>query len=344
MGDNSKIEWTDATWNPVRGCSRVSEGCRNCYAERFAHRFSGKGQPYEGLTVLGNDGPRWSGKLMMVEEHLEDPLRWKRPRSIFVNSMSDLFHEDLDHHYIHKVFNVMQEAQHHRFQILTKRPERMYQFVEWWCMQHAESAETFKKVFHHVWFGVSCENQATADDRIHWLLATPAAVRWVSLEPLLGSIDLEAIYGGTRYFPKINALESREAGLPAKLDWVVVGGESGPGARPMNPSWVRSIRDACTEFEVPFFFKQWGEYMPLVYASPKERICKHCGCTERYACRHESCYWINRPGEEDVCSNCDGKPSRLHRFRTSVMLRVGKDAAGHTLDDREYQNFPEVKA
>ncbi len=236
------IAWTDRTWNPIRGCSRVSEGCRLCYAERVAARFSGKGQPYEGLATMTPTGPRWTGKVRLVEEHLEDPMRWTKPSMVFVNSMSDLFHEDVDDVMIEKIILVMMQSPKHTFQVLTKRAKRMQEFLS--------SFHTPKQggwPLPNVWWGVSVENQAAAEERIPLLLKTPAAVRWISAEPLLGDLDL------IRFFPHY-----RETGRckHAMLDWVVVGCESGPGARGMDLAWARDIRTDCEEAGVPFFMKQ----------------------------------------------------------------------------------------
>lgn len=242
MSTGTKIEWTDATWNPIRGCSRVSEGCRNCYAERQAARFSGKGQAYEGLVRIANGHPQWTGKVEFVERHLMDPLRWKEPKRIFVNSMSDLFHEGVSNDWLNRIFGVMAKAQQHVFQVLTKRPERMRSYMHDW-----KPVET---VFPNVWLGVSVEDQKTADERIPLLLQTPAALRWISAEPLLGEIQLpeEAF---------VCPANEPHPICPC-LDWVVVGGESGPGARPMDIEWARSIVAQCEERSVPVFVKQLG--------------------------------------------------------------------------------------
>ena len=214
------IAWTDESWNPVRGCSRVSEGCRNCYAETMAARFSGVGQPYEGLAKMTPSGPRWTGEVRLVSEHLADPLRWKRPRRVFVNSMSDLFHEKLPDEVIAAVFGIMSAASEHTFQVLTKRAARMVEWFKWaaseaarrahidaahFCTKLAaeelrESGETKIRGIQagrwplpNVWIGVSVEDQATADERIPLLLQCPAAVRWVSYEPALGPVDFRAV-------------------------------------------------------------------------------------------------------------------------------------------------------
>ena len=224
MAGTSSIEWTDATWNPVAGCSRVSPGCQNCYAERMAARFSKPGLPYHELAVMTQDGPRWTNRIRLLEEKLEVPLRWRRPRTVFVNSMSDLFHERVPLEYIRRVFDVMRRAQQHRFQILTKRSERL------------RAVDADLSWASNIWMGVSVED-ADRLFRVDDLRATGASVRFLSLEPLLGPLTKLTLDG---------------------IQWVIVGGESGPGARPMDPAWVIEIRDRCQAAGVPFFFKQWG--------------------------------------------------------------------------------------
>lgn len=224
MSSSSSIEWTEATWNPTRGCSRVSPGCQNCYAERFAHRMSQEGQPYEGLTKTTAKGPRWRGVLRMIDEAVDIPLHWSKPKMIFVNSMSDLFHEKVPIEFLKRVFDVMRRADWHTFQVLTKRSERLKELataLEW---------------PRNVWMGVSVESNEYVD-RVDDLRAVPAAVRFLSLEPLLGPLPTLKLDG---------------------ISWVIVGGESGPGSRPVDVEWVRDLRDRCTRASVPFFFKQWG--------------------------------------------------------------------------------------
>jgi protein gp37 len=219
MSDHSSIEWTDATWNPVRGCTKISPGCTHCYAETFAERFRGvTGHPYE----RGFD-------LRLVPEKLHEPLRWRRSRMIFVNSMSDLFHNDVPDDYIVAVAQVMKLATWHTFQVLTKRSERLRDLLA--------SKLAFVATDRHIWWGVSVEDRKYGLPRVGHLRAAAAAVRFLSIEPLLedlGRFDL----GG--------------------VAWIIVGGESGPGARPMQPNWVRSIRAECRRAGIPFFFKQWG--------------------------------------------------------------------------------------
>ncbi|AIM41020.1 hypothetical protein PBI_SQUIRTY_73 [Mycobacterium phage Squirty] len=248
MSDNTSIEWTQATWNPVTGCQKVSAGCDHCYAETIAHRFAGTKAYPNGFDVT------------LRPDRLDWPLRKRKPLRIFVNSMSDLFHEQVSDEYIAEVFAVMAAAPQHTFQVLTKRHARMRSLL---------SSATFQGDCEHrmldqygvldnewplpnVWLGVSTENQKWADIRIPALLDTPAAVRFVSAEPLLGPIDL---------VQSINVDPFAAYHFkPGGIDWVIVGGESGPGARPMHPDWARSLRDQCQAAGVPFLFKQWGAY------------------------------------------------------------------------------------
>lgn len=250
MGDNSTIEWTEATWNPTVGCSRVSEGCRNCYAEKVAARFGGGYSSggvalwsrYQGLVKKVNGHPQWTGEVRTVEEALRLPLSWKKPRRIFVNSMSDLFHEHVPTEWIDRVFEVMGRAAQHTFQILTKRPERMREYCQAAaCMGGVPPA--------NVWLGVSVEDQATLDARFPLLMKTPAAVRWVSYEPALGPIT----------FPTIHTFGDFEWKGP-KLDWVVVGGESGPAARPFDLTWARQTLEQGRAAGMPVFVKQLGAH------------------------------------------------------------------------------------
>ena len=219
MSDGSKIEWTDATWNPVRGCTKVSPGCKHCYAETFAERFRGVlDHPYE----QGFD-------LRLVPDKLDEPLTWRRPRRIFVNSMSDLFQEGVPEPFIRRVFETMAAASWHTFQVLTKRADRLLAVTRRLPRELVEHA--------HVWLGVSVEDRRHGLPRIDLLRDVPAGVRFLSIEPLLedlGKIDLNGIH------------------------WVIVGGESGPGARPMKERWVVAIRKQCQAQRIPFFFKQWG--------------------------------------------------------------------------------------
>lgn len=222
MADNSQIEWTDATWNPVSGCTKISSGCDHCYAERFSERFRNvKDHPFEN----GFD-------LTLKPSRLDQPTRWKKPRMIFVNSMSDLFHKKIPKDYIDQVFGVMEEADQHVYQVLTKRSSLLRNYVNTRYVSRRAPA--------HIWFGVSIESPSVLV-RLKHLDQTQAPIKFVSFEPLLeriGKVDL------------------------SNISWSIVGGESGPGARPMNPKWVRELRDQCVRQDVAFFFKQWGGRTP----------------------------------------------------------------------------------
>lgn len=219
MAEHSKIEWTDATWNPVRGCSKISPGCKHCYAETFAERFRGvANHPYE----QGFD-------LRLVPDKIAEPLRWTEAKMIFVNSMSDLFHHDVPDDYIIQVVKVMHHAKWHTYQVLTKRSERMRDLLK--------TKLKFASQDSHIWWGVSVEDKKHGLPRIKHLTSSKAKVKFLSVEPLLESLGR----------------------VPLKdIEWVIVGGESGPGARPLDKKWVISIRDQCAKANVPFFFKQWG--------------------------------------------------------------------------------------
>ena len=230
------IEWTEATWNPVTGCDRVSEGCDNCYAAAMAARLRAMGNP----RYQRDGDPRTSGPgfgLTLHADKLDEPFTWRRPRIVFVNSMSDLFHKEVPDDFIADIFAVMEATPQHTYQVLTKRPARMTSLLRRWAAEGIEPAA-------NVWLGTSVETQHWAEIRVPKLLETPAAVRFLSCEPLLSSIDLT---------PWVHA---------GNLDWLIAGGESGPNARPMDAEWVASLRDQCAEAGVAFFFKQWGGRTP----------------------------------------------------------------------------------
>jgi protein gp37 len=256
VGETTGIAWTDSTWNPVRGCSKVSAGCKNCYAETFAERWRGvPGHAFE----QGFD-------LRLVPEAIDLPLRWKKPRRIFVNSMSDVFHEAVPFEYVARIFAVMQLAQHHTFQVLTKRAARMAEFFQWLDTNEGRAAWLRAVVtiptggkegwstawpFRNVWLGVSVEDQRAADERIPELLATPAAVRFLSCEPLLGPVNIDTYLGP---LPE----DGDGAPYPGSIGWVIVGGESGPSARPCNVAHVRRLAQQCLDAGTPVFVKQLG--------------------------------------------------------------------------------------
>lgn len=264
MGDKSAIEWTDATWNPVTGCTKVSPACANCYIERQTP-----------MRVAGRRFIKGHIPLEFHENRLDAPLKRQKPTMYFVNSMSDLFHEGVPDTFIDRVFAVMALAPQHTFQVLTKRPERMRDYMnglsrypDGHCWEGAlrsfrvfVAKDTLKSVdlpLRNVWLGVSVENQHFADERIPLLLQAPAAVRFLSCEPLLSRVDLAFAVEN----PRPVAVRGEQMPALAGLDWVIVGGESGPRLRPTKPEWVRSIRDQCVSAGVPFFFKQWGGRTP----------------------------------------------------------------------------------
>ena len=358
---NGGITWTNETWNPIRGCSRVSEGCRNCYAERVAERFAGQGQPYEGVAfpnggrgvdvkleslAKGGKSRGWTGDVHFIPELLEQPLRWKRPRKIFVNSMADLFHEKVPIEWIADIFNVMACAtvdcgknhQHveecwcgpsHTFQILTKRPKRMLEILRQlpeYFAEHFNGDCPCNLAFErkngwplpNVWLGVSVEDQKTADERIPLLLQTPAAVRWVSYEPALTKVDFGQYLSWGR---ELDGTRCENDFPYGPIDWLVAGGESGPGARPCHPQWIRIARDQCAAYKIPFFFKQWGEWLNSSQLRPAFSDAELDRVTFRTVRREP----------EDNMPNAG---------LADLYFRVGKKRAGHLLDGIPWQEFP----
>ena len=293
----TKIEWTDETWNPITGCSVVSPGCTNCYAMKLAGGRLKNHPSRAGLTQDSKAGPVWTGEVRLNEAWLDQPLRWRRPRMIFVCAHGDLFHEAVPDEWIKRVWGVMEDAHWHTFQVLTKRPERAQQWLEdvYWS----------GKPLPNVWLGVSGENHKLTFQRAYYLRRTLAAVRFLSLEPLLGSVDLVA--GG---WSLLEALVSPSRERLPGVNWIIVGGESGPGARPMHPDWVRAIRDQCVAAGVPFFFKQWGNHMPWapVNGRPPSHIIRV----------------PIQPGSET----------------TQDMVHVPKAIAGRLLDGRTWDEMP----
>lgn len=354
----SKIEWTEQTWNPIVGCSIVTPGCTNCYAMKMAARLEAMGVPhYAGLTKPSKAGAVWTGKLALAPgKILTEPLRRKKPTMYFVNSMGDLFHEETPTEWIDRVFAVMALTPQHTYQVLTKRSSLMRRYFQidhdhdymnrvdgqvWSLLGTHEGS----KIFHggswrprwplaNVWLGVSAERQKEADERIPDLLATPAAVRFVSAEPLLGPIDFTTEYlrdkcGGKYPFPMLS-MEDRTTRLDL-LDWIIVGGESGPGARPMHPDWARSIRDQCAAADVAFFFKQWGEWGP-------ER--PHPVGDEEGSIRAMTTVSSTDRREIGRLSYLAG--SGLDKPSTPLR-RLGKARAGRLLDGREHNDMPNTK-
>lgn len=287
---STKIEWTEETWNPVTGCTKISDGCKNCYAERMSKRLAGR---------YGYPPAPHNFDVTLHPDRLDEPLRWRKSRRVFVCSMGDLFHKDVPDWFINEVFNIMTLAPQHTFQVLTKRPTRMRQFVQdtRWLNRGLLEGET-----KNVWLGVTAENQEQADERIEVLRYTPAAVRFVSFEPLLGEVVVGRHIKGSIY--------DRWSGIHQ----AIVGGESGPGARSMHPDWARSLRDQCQAANVPFFFKQWGEWKAISGKRPQEVI-------------------EFQQASGGVACQVSGSPL--------VLWRVGKRRAGRLLDGYKYEEFPQ---
>jgi protein gp37 len=372
----TKIEWADETWNPIVGCSVVSPGCTHCYAMRLAARLEKMGtEHYAGLTAPAKAGAVWTGRVALAPDHiLAKPLQWRAPRRVFVNSMGDLFHEDVPDDWIDRVFAVMALCPQHTFQVLTKRSARMRAYLSQndmaarvapigaWMVEDGDTA--YSSLLHgewplpNVWLGVSAEDQARADERVPDLLATPAAVRFVSAEPLLGPVKfLGHMLGFAAGYPAKCAIcghghgftrcpntggvsktcHHRNCACPGfrhsvgqGIDQIIVGGESGPGARPMHPDWARAIRDQCLAAGVAFFFKQWGAWRPGSDFTNRSSIPPIC---------------LDRAGRQVTA------PARRGDFPEgatsadgwSWMRLVGKAAAGRMLDGREWNQFPEVR-
>ena len=344
----SKIEWTSETWNPIVGCSIVSPGCTNCYAMRTAARnivLNPALMHYAGTTKPSKAGPVWTGKMALAPEHIiTKPLRRRKPTMWFVNSMSDLFHEDVPDSWVDTVFAVIGDTPQHTYQILTKRAARMRSYFERLPRRVSEldchsGLDWLHFPLPNVWLGVSAERQQEADARIPDLLATPAAVRFVSAEPLLGPIDFDAVkythtagfFGGALRWHHRGHCHVQEGLRYPSLDWIIVGGESGPGARPMHPDWARGIRDQCQAAGVPFFFKQWGEWSVSIDRDrddPDWRL----DYTHEYADARPSC-WLNFDGGRG-----------FHGSRFHVMRQIGKAKAGRLLDGREWNEMPGTQA
>jgi len=364
MADGTHIEWTEATWNPITGCSVLSPGCTNCYAMQLAGTRLAQHPSRAGLTRESGGRPKWTGEVRFNEQWLDQPLRWKRQRMIFVCAHGDLFHEAVPDEWIDRVMEVVARCPDHTFQVLTKRAARMREYFT-----RAHSLVPRRSIGHsmiwpNLWLGVSVEDQQRADERIPDLLATPAAVRWISAEPLLGPLDLEriclvpAVPGSIRAGIHINALQAHyvESGLPyigewdvsgplppnapaLALDWIVAGGESGAGARPMHPDWARSLRDQCAEAGVPFFFKQWGEFGPDT--GPDEDLSREGYRRDRVMEGAGPCAaWT---GERwHFADDGYAMPLDLPGDCREWVYRLGKKRAGRLLDGVEHNGLPEA--
>jgi protein gp37 len=389
MSDGTAIEWTDATWNPIIGCSVVSPGCTNCYAMRLAGTRLRNHPTREGLTIDTKAGPVWNGQVRLREDELRAPLRWMRPREIFVCAHADLFADQVPDAWIDRIYAIMVRAPQHAFQVLTKRAarmqsvlQRMYDLVVGWQRERAEGdglvqgATTalrgaFPALYEalwslvqkkderwqvwplpNVWQGVSVEDQVRADERIPILLQTPAAVRWISAEPLLGPLHCGRVFeDGKRMQDYLTGRtgvmypDGPDFDTGPALDWVVAGGESGPGSRPMHPEWVKRIRDDCAAAEVPFLFKQWGNWLAIGQMAPGASDDLYHPPPVRDPEAIRRCKVANtvlnrdgyRPGLRD--------PRQYRVVDGSMMMfEVGKKVAGRLLDGVEHNGMPGTAA
>lgn len=324
---DTKIEWAEKTWNPVTGCTKISPGCKNCYAERMAHRLQAMGQQ----RYLNGFKPTCHPDI------LDEPMRWRKPSRIFVCSMADLFHDDIPIGFITNVLLTAQMAQQHTFLILTKRPERMKKVLS--------AIFAVNVPLPNLWLGVTAENQEQADKRIPVLLQIPAAKRFVSVEPMLGPVDLTDLSNGENAIATVNVTPGlyglgEQTEIKHGLDWVICGGESGPGARPMHPDWVRSLRDQCQAANVPFLFKQWGEWAPWMDEDKFTHDQDQSSRNEQHYVNHDgttgSCWLYDADG---TWTNWTGEPEE----NCCVVSRLGKKKAGRLLDGQLWDQYPEVK-
>lgn len=388
----SKIEWTEKTWNPVVGCSKVSAGCKSCYAIGMAWRLQHIGHSkvkYAGTVEKTAGGQlNWTGKVNTSEADLLKPLQWKKPAMIFVNSESDLFHESIPFEFIDKVFAAMALCPQHTFQVLTKRPARMVEYFKsrnedmveirqaaeimicvdphlfhvteklkgearkqigpiyitstilphlketgwYWDVTYTDFGKEGKLEYegewplNNVWLGVSVEDQKAADERIPLLLQVPAAVRFLSCEPLLGPVDLKNIQGPVNQYQVLEPITGcGDSNRPA-IDWCIVGGESGKDARPMHPDWVRSLRNQCTKAGTAFFFKQWGMYVDVNNILPVPM--------EDFARNLKNGKWVGVNNKGAIVEHVNGPNKAI------LMAKVGKKTSGRLLDGREWNEFP----
>lgn len=370
----SKIEWTEMTWNVTSGCTRASEGCRNCYAERLVSTRLRHLPQNEGVTKDG----RWTGVIRCHEDKLLEPLKRKTPTRYFVCSQSDLFHDGVPFEFVDKVFAVMALCPQHTFILLTKRPERMAEYVAQLLsakrhvisaglslglgltlgqvearMSTAFDGDTGRWIWNkkgnplkNAWLGVSIEDQATADKRIPELLKVPAAVRWVSYEPAIGPVNLDEWIGDCLDCDAFIRLHHEHGDLNHYADgdkelpfhWVVMGGESGPNARPMNPNWARSMRDQCNAAGVPLFFKQWGEFSCREIDPNKTHVHVNLFPVDGLLA------YSNNESERFILTESSGVWEPIKDIPANAIgcSRVGKKAAGCLLDGREHKEFPEV--
>ncbi len=399
MADKSLIEWTDATWNIITGCTLVDDGCRHCYAAHLITSWPAIGNhpSRKGLARKNAAGEsKFTGEVRFNEQWLDQPLRWKKPRRIFVCAHGDLFHESVPDEWLDKVFAVMALAPHHTFQVLTKRPDRARAYLTTaedhdrhitidetgrafrtplahirvrsalcdllpgapasalnaasdWQEKHCPEGDGFLRRWPlpNVWLGTSISDQASADARIPELLATPAAVRFLSAEPLLGPVDLKFVQFDGYWINALTGDMELHGHVQRGLDWVIVGGESGPHARPMHPDWARALRDQCQVAGVPFFFKQWGEWgAGSINMSTGEPVFRAFPDFQTWV--NKASTWVNG----GTCLDAKGRRCTIGAdmmrarddgsFPVTILHRVGKARAGRLLDGAEWSQMPEV--
>ena len=348
-----KIQWLNLpgykgeTWNPIIGCSKVSEGCRNCYAEKMAFRIahieiSGhKELNYAKVVGIGANRS-WNGETQMVESQLTKPLSWKKPRIVFVCSMGDLFHESIPFEWTDRIFKLMYKAKQHKFIILTKRPKQMIEYFKWvgdraGCTIYDMAPSKDSNLI----FGVSIEDQKTADQRIPLLLSLPVTNRMISIEPMLGPLDLtpflpiapkgeihhtdQYLEKEGRSFPQQGEMSEGQRGL----SWVICGGESGSAARPMHPDWVRSVRDQCQAAGVPFFFKQWGEWLPAAQNNVNENL----------SAKRENIISMSAEGDYGPYFKTD---YMVDDRNYKTIAKIGRKAAGNLLDGVKHEEYAKI--
>ncbi|MDX3165951.1 phage Gp37/Gp68 family protein [Streptomyces scabiei] len=389
MSTDTAIEWANKSWGPIIGCTRVSDGCDGCYAIRTANIRTYNPNPkiaaaYAGTVHTTEERLDWTGQVNLVEQRLTDPLTWRKPLRVFVNSQSDLFHEQVPEEFIARIFAVMAVTRRHTFQLLTKRHGRMRSLLgkaEFWrevgryarqdAYRHRGAEEwieegvsvcdpaTFEELrqLPNVWLGVSVENQKTADLRIPALLATPAAVRWISAEPLLGPVDLcgpvnewggrsrltywlDGRPGLGEAYTTGTGVEMRPLVTGPRLDWVVAGGESGPGARPAHPDWFRLLRDQCAHSKVPFLFKQWGQWGLEAPLDGEGRIVRGARGLGVTLANDGTVYAPGDLAYPDGPRYGEALRAGHQRASLTQVYSIGKKAAGRELDACTHDDYP----
>lgn len=353
MADGTKIEWTDATWNPITGCSVVSPGCTNCYAMRLAGTRLRNHPSRTGLTRDTKAGPVWNGQVRLNRQELHKPTQWKRPRNIFVVAHGDLFAQEVPDDWILDVLTVIASNPQHQFQVLTKRAARLREVMSRpdllddiyanWSGFSGAAREVWSWPLHNLWLGVSAEDQPRAEERIPELLETPAAIRWISAEPLLGIINPRRLRYGAGHIDAregyVHNIGRDRTAERTRINWVVAGGESGRGARAMHPAAPRLLRDQCAETGTPYFFKQWGSWLDA------DQLLDRIQAGPALILRDGQPWTPSRPlnfHDAAFLANLVGHPFE-HRSDGGTNFRLDKTRAGRLLDGIEHNGYPEVR-